>query len=361
MSNHKYMDIVEDIKAKIGSGELKPKDKIHSENELSEEYGLSRQTVRHSIAVLEEEGLVRKVKGSGTYVTDNAITDRTNRKTVAVITTYVDAYIFPKMIQYIERVLSDAGYTVQISFTNNRISKEKTILTGIIEKDEVAGVIAEATKSHLPNPNLKYYETLKAMHIPVVFLNSYYEEIKMPHVSINDVLAGKLATEYLIKMGHTKIGGVFKLDDGQGVKRYYGMLQAMEEAGVPITGNDVIWFDTIDMKTRENVEDVFVRIRKRLSSRTALLIYNDETAIKLIELCHKSGIRIPEDLSIVGIDDSVISTDEKSKLTSVIFPIKEVAQKAANNMLELINNPKFNATYEFDLEMVERDSVKRMI
>jgi len=354
------MDIVSDVKEGISNGSLKPGDKIKSENELSEEYGLSRQTVRHSIAVLEEEGLIRKVKGSGTYITDNAITDRSNRKTIAVITTYVDAYIFPKMIQHMERVLSDAGYTVQICFTNNRISREKSILEGIIEKDEVAGIIAEATKSHLPNPNIKYYEQLKKMHIPILFLNSFYENANIPHVSINDVQAGKLATEYLISMGHTRIGGIFKLDDGQGAKRYYGFLEAMNEANLRITGNDILWFDTVDTDNQDNVENLFNRIRRRLNSRTALVIYNDETAIKLADMFCKNGIKIPEDVSIVGIDDSVISTGEQTKLTSVIFPTKDVAQKAARNMLELINNPKYNGTYEFDLEMVERDSVKNM-
>lgn len=354
------MDIVHDIKEKINSGELMPGDKIKSENELSEEYDLSRQTVRHSIAVLQDEGFVRKVKGSGTYVTDNVISDKTNRNSIAVITTYVDAYIFPMMIQGMEKVLSDAGYTVQIFFTNNRISRERSILESIIEKNEVGGVIVEATKSHLPNPNEKYYEKLRKMQIPVLFINSYYENLNVPHVSINDVQAGRIATEYLISKGHKKIGGVFKLDDGQGAKRYYGFLNAMNKENLSVTGNDIVWFDTVDIDNKENVEMLYQRIKRRLSSRTALLIYNDETAIKLIELFIKDGLRIPDDISIIGIDDSVIYQEGTNKLTSVIFPTKELAEMAAGNLLKLIENPKFNANYEFDLELIERDSVKNI-
>ena len=360
MSSLKYMNIVNDIKSQVIKGDLKPGDKIKSENELSDEYGLSRQTVRHSISVLEEEGFVRKVKGSGTYITDNAITDRTNRKTIAVITTYVDAYIFPQMIQNMERVISDAGYNVQICFTNNRISRERTILEGIIEKDEVAGIIAEATKSHLPNPNIKYYEKLKKMQIPILFINSFYENVNIPHVTINDVQAGKIATEYVIDKGHTKIGGIFKLDDGQGAKRYYGFLESMNEAGLKITGNDILWFDTVDLENDENIENLYNRIRARLSTRTALVFYNDETALRLSELFIKNGIKIPEDISFIGIDDSISSADPKIKLTTVRFPIRNVAEKAAKNMIEMINNPKYNGTYEFDLELIERDSVKNM-
>ena len=88
MASRRYMDIVTDIKEQISSGVLKPGSKIKSENELSEEYGLSRQTVRHSIAVLEEDGLVRRVKGSGTYIAENALTDR------AGVTAPPDHYVY---------------------------------------------------------------------------------------------------------------------------------------------------------------------------------------------------------------------------------------------------------------------------
>ena len=273
----------------------------------------------------------------------------------------MDAYIFPKMIQYIESVLSKEGYNVQICFTNNRVSREKTILEAILEKDDVAGVLAEATKSNLPNPNIKYYDKLCENKIPVLFINSYYENAKFPHVSINDVQAGRIATEYLINKGHKKIGGLFKLDDGQGAKRYYGFIEAMNDVGLKITGDDFVWFDTVDLESQEHTELLFEKIKLRLSSRSALVFYNDETAMKLLELFKKNGIKIPEDVSVIGIDDSVISPDENAKITSVIFPTQAVAEKAAKNMLELIKNPKFDATYEFDLEINERDSVKSLI
>lgn len=360
MADLKYMDIVTDIKAGITEGALKPNDKIQSENELSEKYNLSRQTVRHAISVLENEGLVIRIKGSGTYVAENAITDKKNRNTIVVITTYVDAYIFPQMIQHIESVLSKEGYNVQICFTYNRISREKTILESIIEKDDVAGVICEATKSHLPNPNIKYYKILRENKIPVLFLNSYYENLEVSHVSINDVQAGKIATEYVIEKGHKRIGGIFKLDDGQGAKRYYGFLEAMNNAGLKVTGNDVVWFDTVDTEKDEYVEMLFERIRARLNSRTALVFYNDETALKLLGLFRDRGIQIPEDVSVIGIDDSVISPDENVKITSVIFPTKMVAEKAAENMIKMIKDPLFEGTFEFDLQIMERDSVKKL-
>lgn len=361
MTQPRYMVVVDWVKNELLKGSLNPGDRLDSENELAQKFSLSRQTIRHAIAVLEKEGYVTRVQGSGTYISDNNITDKVNRKNIAIITTYVDAYIFPQTIQRVERVLSDAGYTVQISFTNNRISREKTILEGIVEKDDIAGVIAEPTKSNLPNPNLKYYQQLKKKHVPVLFMNAYYETLDAPHVSMNDKMAGKLATEYVIGKGHKRIGGVFKLDDGQGARRYSGFLEAMNDAGLRITGNDLVWFDTVDIENEENVRDLASRIRRRLSTCTALVMYNDETAYKLINEFSKIGINIPEDISIVGIDDTLLSTSGTVQISSVIYPTRSIAEKSASNLLELIKDSQFDANYEFDVELVERDSVKNLL
>lgn len=361
MTQPRYMVVVDWVKGELSKGYLNPGDRLDSEHELAEKFSLSRQTIRHAISVLENEGYVTRIQGSGTYISDNNITDKVNRKNIAIITTYVDAYIFPQTIQHIERVLSDAGYTVQISFTNNRISREKTILEGIVEKDDIAGVIVEPTKSSLPNPNLKYYEQLMKKHVPVLFMNAYYEVLKAPHVSMNDKMAGKIATEYVISKGHTRIGGVFKLDDGQGARRYAGFLEAMSESKLRVTGNDLLWFDTVDTENEENVKDLASRIRRRLSTRTALVMYNDEVAYKLINEFNKMGIRIPEDISIVGIDDTLLSTSGTVQISSVAYPTKDIADKAAKNLLELIKDGQFNANYEFAVELVERDSVRGLV
>lgn len=358
MKQPRYMVVVDWVKGELSKGNLNPGDRLSSEHELSEIFSLSRQTIRHAVAVLEKEGYVNRIQGSGTYISNNNITDKVNRKNIAIITTYVDAYIFPQTIQHIERVLSDAGYTVQISFTNNRISREKSILEGIVEKDDIAGVIAEPTKSNLPNPNLKYYEQLLKKHVPVLFMNAYYEILNAPHVSMNDKMAGKLATEYVINKGHTKIGGVFKLDDGQGARRYSGFLEAMNESSLRVTGNDLLWFDTVDVENEENIKDLASRIRRRLSTRTALVMYNDEVAYKVINEFSKLGIRIPEDISIVGIDDTLLSTSGAVQISSVAYPTKDIADKTAKNMLELIKDGQFNATYEFSVSLTDRNSVK---
>lgn len=351
----KYLELVNWIKEQIETEKLLPGQKMYSENELSDMFGLSRQTVRHAISVLEQENILHRVRGSGTYINEEPA--ETHRNRIALIMTYLDGYIFPRTIQSVENILFKAGYTVQIAFTNNLIDRERMILEDILEKDEVAGVIVEATKSALPNPNLHFYKKLMDRRIPVLFINCFYQSLQIPHVSMNDKQAGKVAAEYLIQKGHKKITGIFKLDDGQGHLRYAGFGEALNEAGLTCDESKILWVDTEDTKNLFKLKD---KIRERLNGHTALVCYNDDVAFNLLKVLKEMGIRVPEDLSVTSVDDSELAVLGDVKLTSVPYPMEKLGIKAAVNLLELIRNSRFDANYEFDVHVVERDSVKEL-
>ena len=112
----KYKQLEQYIQQLMEEGTLKPGDKLYSENELCTMFNISRQTVRKAIGLLEEKGVLYRVRGSGTYISDNRKANLEQRNRIAVVTTYVDSYIFPKTIQGIESVLFEKGYSVQISF-----------------------------------------------------------------------------------------------------------------------------------------------------------------------------------------------------------------------------------------------------
>ena len=248
----KYLQLTALLRERILSGELKPGEKMSSENELAGEYGFSRQTVRHAPSLtilyaldgLEEEQLLVRRRGSGTYVIDNRRAALENRTRIAVVSTYVDSYIFPKTIQGIENDLFERGYSVQISFTNNQLERERIVLEDIISRDDAAGIIMEATKSGLPNPNLPLIETLMERGVPILFINSYYRQLQLPHVTLNDRLAAERAVEYLADAGHRKIGALMKFDDGQGHLRYEGYLNACRRLGIPAGDQGTMWLDT---------------------------------------------------------------------------------------------------------------------
>lgn len=349
----KYQELIDYVYNLIDDGTLKSGDRLFSENELSAMFHISRQTVRRAIGELEENGVVKRIRGSGTYIGDNRQENLKKRNRIAVVTTYVDSYIFPKTIQGIEKVLSEHGYFVQIAFTNNTLEREKSVLEDMISQDDVAGVIVEGTKSGLPNPNLFLYRKLMKRRIPILFFNTFYPELDVPHVSLNDVEAGSKAVQFLIEKGHKDIGAILKLDDGQGRLRYLGYLNAMEAAGLPVKDSRMIWIDTEESRQLSLCMD---RILSRLEGCSAVLCYNDQVAFQLIHLLRERKIAIPEQLAVISIDDSDLARHSEVPITSLPHPKEKLGETAANRLLEMLNGRYKNATFEFSTRVVERES-----
>ena len=231
--------------------------------------------------------------------------------------------------------MSRAGYGIQISITNNSVEKERFILKSILDKKRVDGIIAEPTKSGLPNPNLDLYRQIMEQGIPVIFINSYYPELKAPHVSLDDKMAGKMATKYLIQCGHREIAAIFKADDGQGHRRYAGYIEALMEADIRIEDKRIVWIDTEDVRNR-NMREESSWILRRIQGCTACVCYNDEVASNLAATCLEQKIKVPDKMSIIGIDDSDLANYCEVPLASVKNPIRELAKKAAEEILDLM-------------------------
>jgi len=192
--------------------------------------------------------------------------------------------------------------------------------------------------------------------IPLLFFNTYYSELEVPHVSLNDADTAYKAVMYLIEKGHQKIGAVLKLDDGQGRQRYLGYLRAMEEAGLTVTDSRLVWIDTDESKQLAYCRD---RLLNRVEECTALLAYNDQIAFQLIRMLEERNIRVPEDVSVISIDDSDLARHSEVPITSLPHPKENLGKKAAETLLQMIAGKKKDLTYEFDTRVVERESCSR--
>jgi len=345
------------IKEKIEKNALLPGDKLASEHELCEQFQISRQTVRHALGVLENEGIIEGRQGSGNYISNLSLNSKRTSESVVIISTYLNGYIFPKIIEGMERVLSANGYSVQIAFTHNKVEKERFVLKRILEENNIGGLIIEPTKSSLPSPNVDIYQKVIANQIPTVFFNSYYPEIDLPHVGMNDEQAGYLVTKYLLDAGHKMIGGIFKSDDGQGHRRYQGYMKALLETGLRIQEEHIIWIDTEDQKEMIKDEKRYLR---RLRDCTACVCYNDTVAFDLERICSKHGIMIPKQLSLISFDNSEQARLCEVPVTSVVHPLEELGEKAADNLIQLMKDPDFDAEYEFSTKIHERESVRHL-
>ncbi len=127
-----------------------------------------------------------------------------------MVTTYISDYIFPRLIQGINSVLSKDGYSIIFKTTENSRRGETACLEDILTKD-IDGLIIEPSKSEIVCRHPKLYENLDKYEIPYIFIHGVYEEMKdKPHILMDDCKGGYLLTKYLIDMGHQHIVGVLK-------------------------------------------------------------------------------------------------------------------------------------------------------
>ena len=357
MEDYKYNSIVDWAKNYIAEKGLKPNDRFLSEKELSGIHNVSRQTVRQALAKLENEGVICRVKGSGTFVAEAVHTGLSRgNKTVGVISTYFSDYIFPSIVTGIEGVLKENNIVMQLAITHNQVYEEAQAIRNMLAQG-VSGLIVEPSKSALSNSNAELYEEIRRRNIPLVFFNAKYRWSNFPCAAMDDKAAGETVTNYLIEQGHRKIAGIFAVDDMQGHDRYQGYIKSCESCGIVNAENNVLWYST------EEREDLFSlsekRIMKLIDSATAVVCYNDKLAVDLLKFCREKGISVSDNISVVGIDDSKLATLCDVGLTTVKHPQQKLGEAAAEKLLKLMNNPKadFNDV-KFTPELVIRNSVR---
>lgn len=370
MSETKYNMVKNWIKSKVFDGTFQPNQKISSESELMKQFNVSRHTVRLALADLVNEGLLYKEQGSGTYVSERSLkknqTNSVSSKKVAIITTYISDYIFPSIIRGAESVLSQEGYQVTLFSTNNNHESEKRILETVISQN-FDGVIVEPTKSAISNPNINYYLNLEALKIPYIMINAFYDELEPISVTLNDMQGGYLQTEHLIRLGHRNILGFFKNDDMQGLKRMKGYLKAYRDYGIPIIPQNIITYNTKSKDSALPLEQLEDRLSNSPEKITGIVSYNDELAMRILEVLRQKNLQIPEDISIVGFDDSFLSEVSEVKLTTIKHPKSELGEMAAKliiSLIEINNGPKSTdstaESYVFEPSLVIRNSTKKI-
>ncbi|MDO7906200.1 GntR family transcriptional regulator [Paenibacillus sp. JX-17] len=357
----KYQIIIDDIKSHILSGAYQVGEQIPTEYALQDQYKVSRQTVRKAILELSNEGYLRSEKGSGTYVSGQyrAKSGGTSgKKTIGVITTYISDYIFPSIIRGIESRLNEDNYSLLLASTNNDVLQEKKALEMMLSFG-VDGLIIEPTKSNLYNPNIAYYLSFKEQDVPFTMINAYYEELEVPFFCLDDVQSSYLATRELISKGHTQIGIISKMDDLQGKYRMKGYIKALGEAKLRFHPEQVLSFDT------ETKQDLSMNLKKFLNTHkdaiSALVCYNDEVGLEVVNVCRQLGISVPDKLSIIGQDNSYIAKNANIKLTTLTHPQEQMGRDAADWIIKKLQGKRDlpNTTY-YQPMLIEGETVKEI-
>ncbi|MFD1676472.1 GntR family transcriptional regulator [Alicyclobacillus fodiniaquatilis] len=358
----KHLQLKEQIKEWIVLGTFLPGQQIPTEHELAQQFSMSRHTVRQAIAALVHEKWLYRTQGKGTFVsnlplsTSASLTPKSQSHLIGVVTTYISDYIFPWIIRGIEAQLRPRGYAILLLNTNNDFNQEAQALRVILEK-QVDGAIIEPTRSAYPNPNMDHYFSLLQQQIPIVMLNSMYPELNAPSVRINDKRGGELVTSHLVEHGHQQIGGIFKSDDLQGKFRFQGFLQALQANSVTFQAKLVKFYTTDE---RHSIAQQYVNLVLQLPSGerpSAVVCYNDEIAIDLMQTFKQHGISVPTDISVVGFDDCQLASAGDIKLTTIKHPKFAMGEQAGEMILKAIQKEPTDDLM-FEPELIVRSSSK---
>ncbi|MED4719151.1 GntR family transcriptional regulator [Bacillus atrophaeus] len=356
----KYVQVKEEICSWINQGKILPDQKLPTESELMQQFGVSRHTIRKAIGDLVSQGLLYSVQGGGTFVVSRSSKSAIHsNKTIGVLTTYISDYIFPSIIRGIESYLSEKGYSMLLTSTNNQTENERRGLENLLSKN-IDGLIVEPTKSAMQTPNIGYYLNLEKNGIPFAMMNASYAELAAPSFRVDDIKGGMMAADHLFSLGHTQIMGIFKADDTQGVKRMNGYIQAHRDRQLFPSPDMIVTFTT-EEKELILLEKVKHILERNSSRPTAILCYNDEIALKVINTIRGIGLKVPDDISIVGYDDSHFAQISEVKLTSVKHPKSAMGKAAAKYVIDCLEHkkPKQDDVI-FEPELIIRHSVKKI-
>ena len=355
----KYQTVAATLRREIAEGVFGEGQLLMTEEELKGRFGVSRQTVRQAIAMLEDDGLVVRRLGSGTYV-KHGPRRHGETLTVGVVTTYITDYIFPSIVRGIESVLSANGCIMNLSATYNRVDHERAILQRALDSS-VDGLIIEGTKTALPNPNIPFYQALREKNIPVVFINGRYAQMNSSvQVVMDDYNGGILAARTLLDKGFQRIGGVFKRDDVQGHERFRGVSEMLLQAGQDFPDDRICWFGTESRHSLFQEADGLRLLNsiQQPDGPDAIVCYNDEVALSLCAALRERGCKVPRDVAIISFDNSAFAGLAHPALTTLNHPKDDFGALAAQKLLHMISGaPEESAVLPWQL--IERESLGR--
>ncbi|MEN3187079.1 MAG: LacI family DNA-binding transcriptional regulator [Atribacterota bacterium] len=197
-----------------------------------------------------------------------------------------------------------------------------------LEEKSVDGIIV-ATRL-----GTSYLKKAFSKQLPMVFLGGSLDVPFSTGVILPDEAGTYLATKHLLSLGHTKIlciGGSTKISLFR--DRFQGYLKALKEAGIP---ESLHYLVELNLTFQETYAFALEFLKKGIREITAVVTHNDPAALGVLKAAQNLGIRVPEDLSIVGFDNTYLTQYTNPPLTSVDIPKKIIGKRLVELMIRLI-------------------------
>ena len=253
----------------------------------------------------------------------------------------------------------DRGYTTFVASASDDVRSELAVIESF-QCQRLAGMVVAT----LATPESDQMLARLAEHkVPIVLVGRSFDHPGVDSISANHRRGGALATQHLIDLGHKRIAFVgAEQYEAEHVGRLRGYLDAMEEAGLPVSAGHVVGHTGTGHSPRYSTKITGYQATQRLlrlpSRPSAIFARNDHTATGVIQALQEAGLRVPEDISVAGFDNIPLTALMSPTLTTVSQPTEEQGRLAAEFLLSRIEQkaPPTRREVLLDCHLIVRSS-----
>ena len=320
------------------------------------------KSLRNSLEIGEETRLkVQAFAKFYHYKPNNIALSLKNRKTktIGIIIPEIVHYFFSTVINGIEQIANENGYSVIICLSDDSFDKE-VLNMEMLANGSIDGFIMSLSKETQQKGDFHHIAEVINQGMPVVMFDRVTNDILCDKVIINDELSAYGAVQSLIDKGRKKIALVTTVDYvSVGKYRTDGYNKALRDNGLSFDENLIIKI--------ENVDNCEITIAKLLEDRAfdAVLAVNELFAVTIIKIAHKMGIKVPEDLAVIAFTDGIISKYSTPTISTVTQNGIEMGNVAAKILIERLeseekeleeNEEEIYKTVVIETHLIERES-----
>ncbi|WP_308618248.1 LacI family DNA-binding transcriptional regulator [uncultured Enterococcus sp.] len=338
-----YLKILRDLEYNITSGKFAAGDQLPTEKELSEQYNVSRITSKRALNELEQQGLIKRTRGKGSFVTGSTSENNTTNR-ILLLLPFTDDVAIGNLSGSILPIMQNAQYELMMvtyDFLNTHTAQDI--------KNEFDGLIYYTEDE---NQHLDVLFELSFADFPIVLLDKEVPDLNLPSFLADNLAGGKDACDYLIKAGHKKIAYLFgdHYHPQSTRQRYLGYIQSLMEHHIS--------FHTSFEEDTTSEERLIDYVKQH--QITAFVCENDITAIQAMRTLRQAGFAIPQDISLVGFDNIQAAIFVDPPLTTISQNFKAIGETAGKALLSWIKTKQKPQSQKIPVTLFVRESTKEI-
>ena len=285
----------------------------------------------HSISKKTKERILLAAKEAG-YRTNKFAANLSKQKsnTIGVVVPKLNSYFMSTVLSGIEKAANDEGYNLIISQSLESEKKEKLNTKTLYDSGVDALMVSLAYETN----NYEHFDTFTKKEIPLLFFDRVFTLPNCPTILIDNKLAGFQATEHLISQGCKNLLHISgNLQRNEYAERLQGFKDAMVKNGIPFRTSNLLETDLDPQK----IDEVLKHIKKSKNKVDGIFLANDTMAVECIKELKKIGIKIPEEIKIVGFNNDPISEIISPALTTIDYPGYKLGVLAGQSIISHLN------------------------